>query len=65
MWLMTAHYGGLLALVGFLGKYLIDSYVKWAGALNGAVNRAVIKPTPKLMKLTSQSPSGLAQLTTD
>ena len=28
MWLMTAHYGGLLALVGFLGKYLIDSYGK-------------------------------------
>eukprot|EP01037_Dinobryon_pediforme_P010388 gene10384-10456_t len=27
-WLMTALYGGLLALVGFLGKYLIDSYGK-------------------------------------
>jgi hypothetical protein len=28
MWLLTAYSGGLLTLVGFLGKYLIDSYAK-------------------------------------
>ena len=28
MWLITAYYGVLLTLVGFLGKYLFDSYTK-------------------------------------
>lgn len=27
-WLMTAHYGALLALLGFLGKHFIESYFK-------------------------------------
>lgn len=28
IWLFTAYCGGLLTVVGFLGKYLIDVYVK-------------------------------------
>jgi len=27
-WLMTAHYGALLALLGFLGKHFIETYFK-------------------------------------
>ncbi len=27
-WLMTAHYGALLALIGFLGKHFIETYLK-------------------------------------
>jgi len=27
-WLMTAHYGALLALLGFLGKHFIENYLK-------------------------------------
>ena len=28
MWLITAYCGGLFTLIGFLAKYLLDSYVK-------------------------------------
>jgi len=27
-WLITAHYGALLTLIGFLGKHFIDTYFK-------------------------------------
>ena len=28
MWLMTAYCGGMFTLLGFLGKYLLDSYAR-------------------------------------
>ncbi len=28
MWLISAYYGGLLTLIGFMAKYFLDSYAK-------------------------------------